>query len=196
VTPKVGPFEPEDRKKKKIRPQSGNLIRSVPLLPPEMISSADSIKDFLADPSTPKKKKKKKDKDESRSQSEPRPSEGKSYLRAHSLKSNQDKKKDKKSKKKKREGKDQDADTKSTKSSRSKSPKSPKKSKSDSLQSPKSTTSIDIAPSTPKKAREIASKEEMLGIEPKKDKKKKKVIYFCFPKCIESRFVSSFYRFF
>merc|ERR1712176_1322680 len=56
VTPKVGPFEPEDRKKKKIRPQS-------------------------ADPSTPKKKKKKKDKDESRSQSEPRPSEDKKKTR-------------------------------------------------------------------------------------------------------------------
>ncbi|CAG5097308.1 Oidioi.mRNA.OKI2018_I69.XSR.g15017.t2.cds [Oikopleura dioica] len=135
VTPKVGPFEPEDRKKKKIRAQS-------------------------ADPSSPKKKKKKKEQDESRSQSEPRPSK--------------DKKKDKKSKKKKREGKDKDDETKSTKSSRSKSPKSPKKSKSDSLQSPKSTTSIDIAPSTPKKSKEIPTKEEMLGIEPKKDKKKKK----------------------
>ena len=82
MTPKVGPFEPEDRKKKKIRPQSGKLIQSVSIFTPP-----------LADPSTPKKKKKKKDKDESRSQSEPRPSEGKNYLRTHSLRSNKEKKK-------------------------------------------------------------------------------------------------------
>ena len=117
-----------------------------------------------------KKKKKKKDddkKDKDRAQSEPRPGVSK------------DKKKDKKDKKKK---KDKGSRKDLSKIGRD-SPKSDKSARSP--MSPKSYTSIDIdtpstsksnAGGTPKKMKSLEppSKSQMLGVEPKKDKKKKK----------------------